>query len=85
MSDQNMQQVLEVKRRHERELLRKANVVAVGVGYKTRGGQQTQEVSIVVSVKVKVSSSKLKPGDLIPASIENVPVDVVESGVIRAL
>ena len=85
MFDQNMQHVLEVKRRHERELLRKANVIAVGVGYKIRGGQQTQEVSIVVSVKVKLSSSELKPGDLIPTSIEDIPVDVVESGVIRAL
>ena len=85
MSEQIMQHALEVKRRHERELMRKANVLAVGIGYRTRGGQQTQEVSIVVSVKVKVPSSKLKARDLIPASIEGVPVDVVETGVIRAL
>ena len=85
MSDQSMQRAVEVKRRHEQELLRKANVVAVGIGYRTRGGEQTQEVSIVVSVKVKVPSSKLKPRDLLPASIEGVPVDVVETGVIRAL
>jgi len=85
MSDQSMQRAVEVKRRHEQELLRKANVVAVGIGYRTRGGEQTQEVSIVVSVKVKVTSSKLKARDLIPSSIEDVPVDVVETGVIRAL
>jgi hypothetical protein len=85
MSEQNMQRALEVKRRHEQELLRKANVVAVGVGYRTQGGQQTQEVAIVVSVKNKVPLSNLKPGDRIPASIEGVPVDVVETGVIRAL
>jgi hypothetical protein len=84
MSDQSMQRAVEVKRRHEQELLRKANVVAVGIGYRIRGGEQTQEVSIVVSVKVKVPSSKLKARDLIPASIEDVPVDVVETGVIRA-
>ena len=53
MSDQSMQRVLEVKRRHERELLRKANVVAVGVGYCRRGGVETREVCIVVSVKRK--------------------------------
>ena len=85
MSDQTTQQALEVKRRHEQDLLRKANVVAVGVGYRTQGGQRTQEVSIVVSVRNKVPSSKLKPGDRIPASIEGVPVDVVETGEIRAL
>jgi hypothetical protein len=85
MSDQSIQHALEVKRRHEQELLRKANVVAVGVGYRTQGGQGTQEVAIVVSVKNKVPLSNLKPGDRIPASIEGVPVDVVETGVIRAL
>ena len=85
MSDQIMQRTIDVKRRHEKELLRKANVVAIGIGYRTRGGQRTQEVSIVVSVRKKVPASKLGPGDLIPASIENVPVDVVETGVIRAI
>ena len=85
MSDQAMQHALEVKRRHEQELLRKANVVAVGVGYCTRGGVMTKEVCIVVSVKNKEALSKLKPQDVIPAEIENIPVDVVETGVIRAL
>ena len=85
MSDQATQHALEVKRRHEQELLRKANVVAVGIGYRTRGGNQTPEVCIVVSVRNKVAESNLKLGDLIPASIEGVPVDVVETGEIRAL
>jgi hypothetical protein len=85
LSDQAVQRAREVKRRHEQELLRKANVVAVGVGFCRRGGVQTREVGIVVSVKKKVPSSELKPGDVIPAQIENVPVDVVETGEIRAL
>jgi hypothetical protein len=85
MSDQAMQHALEVKRRHEQELLRKANVVAVGVGYRNRGGVLTKEVCIVVSVKNKVPLSELKPRDAIPAQIEDVPVDVVETGEIRAL
>jgi hypothetical protein len=85
MSDASTQRALEVKRRHEQELLRKPNVVAVGIGYCTRGGVLTEEVGIVVSVKKKVSLSGLKPRDIIPATIENVPVDVVESGEIRAL
>jgi len=85
MSDQTMQRALEVKRRYEQELLHKANVVAVGIGYHTRGGVPTKEVCIVVSVKNKVPLSELKPQDVIPAEIENVPVDVVETGEIRAL
>jgi len=85
MSDQSMQRALEVKRRHEQELLRKANAVAVGIGYCRRGGVQTREVGIVVSVKTKVPLSDLKPRDVIPAQIEDVRVDVVETGEIRAL
>ena len=85
MSDQSIQRALEVKRRHEQELLRKANVLAVGIGYQTQGGQPTQEVSIIVSVRQKVPLSELKPGDRVPAALEGVPVDVVESGLIRAL
>jgi hypothetical protein len=85
MSDQAVQRALEVKRRHEQELLRKANVVAVGVGYKTADGVPTKEVCIVVSVKRKVPVSELKPREVIPAQIEDIPVDVVETGEIRAL
>jgi hypothetical protein len=85
MSDQAVQRALDVKRRHEQELLRKANVVAVGVGYGRRGGVETREVCIVVSVKKKVPLSALKPRDAVPAQIEDVPVDVVETGEIRAL
>lgn len=85
MSDRSMQRVQEVKRRHEQELLRKANAVAVGIGYCRRGGVQTRQVGIVVSVKRKVPVSELTPRDVIPAQIENVPVDVVETGEIRAL
>jgi len=86
MSIQEEQQhAIEVKHRHEQEILRKANVVAVGVGYCRRGGIQTEEVCIVVSVKIKVPLSVLKPKDVIPAKIEDVPTDVVETGTIRAL
>jgi hypothetical protein len=79
------QHAIEVKRRHEQELLRKANVVAVGVGYCRRGGIQTEEVCIVVSVNNKVPLSALNPKDAIPAKLEDVPTDVVETGPIRAL
>jgi hypothetical protein len=85
MSDQIVQLAREVKHRHEQELLRKANVIAIGVGYCARGGVPTKEVGIIVSVKKKVALSELKAQDVIPATIENVPVDVVETGEIRAL
>lgn len=84
MSEQVTQRALEIKRRHEQELMRKANVVAVGVGYCTRGGVQTRDICIVVSVKNKVPLSTLNPKDVVPARIEDVPVDVVETGPIHA-
>jgi hypothetical protein len=85
MSQDAIQRATEVKRRHENELMRKPNVVGVGIGYRTRGGVRTEEVCIVVSVKTKVPESQLKRGELIPASLDGVPVDVVETGEIRAL
>ena len=85
MSDQTLQRAMEVKRRHEQDLLRKANVVAVGVGYASRAGQRTPDVAIVVSVRQKVPPAELRPDDLIPAWIEDIPVDVIETGAIRAL
>jgi hypothetical protein len=85
MSEQAVQRALEVKRRHESELLRKPNVVAVGVGFRTRGGQPTTEVCIVVSVTRKQPATQLKPGEAVPALLEGVPIDVIATGVIRAL
>ena len=85
MSQDVVQHVTDVKRKHEQDLLRLPNVVAVGVGLRTRGGEPTGEVCIVVSVKTKVPVPQLAGRDRIPSSIEGVPVDVVETGEIRAL
>jgi len=85
MSEDAIQRAMEVKRRHEKQLMRKLNVVAVGVGLRQRGGAPTREVCIVVSVKKKLHPSQLRPVDRIPPSIEGVPIDVVETGEIRAL
>ena len=84
MSDQAIQHAMDVKRRYEAVLMRKANVVAVGVGFRTQGNQSTHQVSIIVSVKTKINVAELKREDVIPSSIENVPVDVVETGTIKA-
>ena len=85
MSEQAVQRALEVKRRHESELLRKPNVVAVGVGFRTRASQSTTEVCIVVSVSRKLPVAQLKRAEVLPTELEEVPIDVVETGAIRAL
>jgi hypothetical protein len=73
-----------VKRAHENELMRKANVVGVGVGVRQRHSTLTQELAIVVFVRRKVPQDQLAPDDVIPAAIEGVPVDVQEVGEFKA-
>lgn len=68
------------KRAHGGELLGKANVVGVGVGYMRRGGLRTDEVGLVVLVKHKRPSIELAEKDRVPAQIDGVPVDVQEVG-----
>ncbi len=65
-------------------LLRRRNVVAVGIGYKTTQGKKTDSLCVVCSVVSKLPSSRLSSREMIPRSLKNVPTDVVETGIIRA-
>jgi len=85
MSEDAVQRAVEAKSRHEARLLGKANVLGVGVGFRERHGQLTDEVVLVVNVAHKVPRSQLRPDDVIPPAIEGVPVDVRETGPLRAL
>lgn len=82
--DPQLERALAVKRAYTDELMRKPNVVAVGVGYRRRGGGVTQEPAIIVSVIRKQVANELGPDDLIPTELDGVPVDVQETGVISA-
>ena len=62
-------------------LLAKANVVGVGVGY--RSGTE-RELALVVMVKQKLPRAQLREEDLLPAEIDGVPVDVRVVGELRA-
>ncbi|MEK7250599.1 MAG: hypothetical protein AAB209_09265 [Bacteroidota bacterium] len=73
-----------VLRDARRELLRKSNVVAVGVGYKTVGGKRTHELALICSVEVKKPKEKLSAGEVIPESIQSIPTDVYPTGIIYA-
>jgi hypothetical protein len=77
--------LVEVRARHERELLRYPNVVGVTTGVRQRQGAPTGEPCLVVLVERKLPPDQLGPGELLPSEIEGVPVDVVESGSIRPL
>ena len=74
-----------VKAAHEAELMRKANVVGVGIGLRQRDGQYTGELALIVSVTHKVPPEELDAEDLVPREIDGVPVDVQAVGTLRAL
>ncbi len=73
------------------DLLSRANVVGVGTGYKTRGGEIVRDDNgdpvegIVVSVTQKVPLEQLAPGDVIPATVAGLQTDVIETGPITIL
>lgn len=69
----------------QRELLKKKNVVAVGIGFKEIAGVRQNKKAIVCSVKEKIRPEYLSKEDLIPAEIEDEITDVIETGVIKAL
>ncbi len=74
-----------------RQLLHRANVVGVGIGFKRRGGKLVLDASgqpircIVVSVTEKVPVSELAAADMVPAEIDDQPTDVVATGPISII
>lgn len=81
---EEIEKIRRVRRKHTARLMKKANVVGVGVGYRRQAGQQTDELTLVVMVSRKVPVNILSARDVIPAEIDGVPVDVQELGEIRA-
>jgi hypothetical protein len=80
-----LSRIVAVKDKYEQELLRKTNVVGLGVGFREKGGVLTDEMVLTVMVRRKQPRSRLRPRDLIPAELDGVPVDVKEVGTLRAL
>jgi hypothetical protein len=74
-----------IKKKHEASLLSKKNVIGVGIGFREKGGQATDQMALIVSVLRKLPASEVSANDIIPTEIEGVPVDVKEVGEIRAL
>jgi hypothetical protein len=85
LDDDRGRKLSDVRARHEDELLRYPNVVGVATGTRTRRGEPTEEACLVVYVERKVPAESLASGELLPAEIEGVPVDVVATGPIEPL
>jgi hypothetical protein len=82
---QAIEQVKKVKARHEKTLLKLANVVGVGVGLKQKGNELTDTVALVVNVKEKKGLADLSGNDVVPVELDGIVTDVQEVGHIKAL
>lgn len=78
-----LNQVREALKSTREKLLGCANVVATGVGYKVTKGEKTPTLSVVCSVVNKVSPSQLSPRDRVPATMDGIPTDVIQTGKFR--
>jgi len=68
-----------VKDQHFLELMRKKNVIGVGVGKKIVKGEEINEDAIVVFVEKKEQPGELNRIDFIPEEIDEIKTDVVET------
>ena len=77
--------IRKIKNKHESRLMQQKGVVGCAVGYKHVGGKPTEDLCIVCYVRKKKPLSELGATDRIPAFLEGIPTDVVESGELKAL
>lgn len=80
-----LQQLLGVQAAFESQLLAKPNVVGVAVGLKETEGTWTDTMSLVILVQQKLPLTALSAVDRIPRQIDDIPTDVYEVGMLRAL
>ncbi len=79
-----MEKIQRVKARYEADLLRKPNVVGVGIGMRMRQGYPTGDAGLVVNVTRKIPALLLRPEDRIPKVLDGVPVWIEVVGDIKA-
>jgi hypothetical protein len=66
------------------QLMSKANVVGVGVGYRPVNGSEAKEIAIVVMVTQKFPEKQLSDDDLVPGDLEGIRVEVREVGMLES-
>ncbi len=80
-----MEAVCQALAEHRNRLLALENVVGVGYGYKTVGGESTGEPAITVMVKKKLRVKSLTSGQVVPKRLNRVATDVIETGEFKLL
>lgn len=81
----SLEEVKRVNEKYSDYLMSLKNVISVGIGKKMIGGQQTDELCIIVGVTKKVPDHKLKNEDIVPKNIDSVKTDVIKVGKIKLL
>jgi hypothetical protein len=77
---QTLEEVSKVKALYEKQLMKLPNVVGVGVGFKQKNGQPTDEIALIVNVSEKKPQADLSTQALVPSELDGVTVDVQEVG-----
>ncbi|XP_067040719.1 uncharacterized protein [Acropora muricata] len=67
-----------VQEKHLDRLLARPNVTAVDINYKRRGGEKTDQLCLVIWVRIKRPESGIPAEEVLPREIDGVPVDVFE-------
>lgn len=73
-----------VKARYEADLMKKPNVVGVGIGMPMRHGRPVGDPALIVNVSRRVPPEELQPEDRIPETLDGVRVWVEEIGEVKA-
>jgi len=55
------------------------NVTGTAIGYKVINGKRTRHLGVIVYVRQKVSEKLLRPTDVIPKKVGDIPTDVVRA------
>jgi hypothetical protein len=76
----DLNQAVAIKQQNVTHLLRRSNVVGVGVGYKESQGVVTDELAVMVNVAQKLPVAQLAESERVPRTIDGVKTDVVETG-----
>ncbi len=84
LGNDTMERITRVQAQYAEQLMRKPNVIGVGIGLRKRHGVFTQQPALVVLVSQKIPDADLMPDDRIPSEIEGVPIDVQEAGFFSA-
>lgn len=84
MDDETRQRLTDVQAKYSDLLMAKANVIGVGIGYARINDELTDIPAIVALVHHKLPLTALAAEDVIPPTLDDMRVDVQETGAINA-